>query len=209
MEPSVHNSPFGVGRLLKLSPFSTWILFIIVLTCVDYIDYITGPNLDVCFLLTLPTLLVSWRFGVRYGLLTSVLCSVSAMFADYGNPLFYSHPSIAWLNAITLTMYLAVFAFTIHKLHIEMELRQKYARTDPLTGLLNRRAFDEAMQHEMNRLTRFKRPFTLLVLDLDKFKQVNDTQGHAAGDRYLVSWRVHFGTPTLWRDWGAMNSRFS
>jgi diguanylate cyclase (GGDEF)-like protein len=60
------------------------------------------------------------------------------------------------------------------------------AATDALTGLANRRTFDEHLQRELARAARTRRPLALLALDLDGFKQVNDQQGHAAGDRLLV-----------------------
>lgn len=59
------------------------------------------------------------------------------------------------------------------------------ARTDPLTGLYNRRGFDELARRELSRATRNASALTVVVLDLDGFKQVNDKQGHAAGDRLL------------------------
>jgi diguanylate cyclase (GGDEF)-like protein len=59
------------------------------------------------------------------------------------------------------------------------------AGTDPLTGLQNRRAFDEAFQYEAGRFERYRRPTSLLMLDLDFFKAVNDTHGHEAGDEVL------------------------
>jgi diguanylate cyclase (GGDEF)-like protein/PAS domain S-box-containing protein len=59
------------------------------------------------------------------------------------------------------------------------------ARTDSLTGLHNRRYFDEQFSLEMNRVVRFKRPLSLVIFDLDRFKQVNDQHGHAGGDSVL------------------------
>lgn len=59
------------------------------------------------------------------------------------------------------------------------------AVTDPLTGLNNRRVFEEQLHREINRATRYGSIFTLLSLDLQKFKSVNDTYGHAAGDEIL------------------------
>jgi diguanylate cyclase (GGDEF)-like protein len=61
------------------------------------------------------------------------------------------------------------------------------ARTDALTGLPNRRAFDEALDREVARAHRAGAPLALLALDLDRFKQVNDVHGHAAGDAALVA----------------------
>jgi diguanylate cyclase (GGDEF)-like protein len=57
---------------------------------------------------------------------------------------------------------------------------------DALTGLLNRRAFMEALEGEMARFQRHRRPSTLLMLDLDHFKLVNDRHGHAVGDLVLA-----------------------
>jgi diguanylate cyclase (GGDEF)-like protein len=64
------------------------------------------------------------------------------------------------------------------------ELRNA-ALTDPLTDLPNRRALEGAFTREAARQARDQRPFTLLLLDLDRFKQLNDEHGHKAGDRAL------------------------
>jgi diguanylate cyclase (GGDEF)-like protein len=63
---------------------------------------------------------------------------------------------------------------------------QLQARTDPLTGLTNRRRFLEILEAEQARVTRERAAAALLFLDLDGFKQVNDRLGHAAGDALLV-----------------------
>lgn len=62
---------------------------------------------------------------------------------------------------------------------------QHKIRFDPLTGALNRYALDEDMSVEFGRSKRYKRPFTLVMADIDFFKKVNDTYGHAAGDEIL------------------------
>ncbi|MBN7796073.1 GGDEF domain-containing protein [Parahaliea mediterranea] len=59
------------------------------------------------------------------------------------------------------------------------------ARRDPLTGLPNRREFDEALTEMRSRLDRFGERWSILAIDIDHFKAVNDTYGHAAGDQVL------------------------
>ena len=67
---------------------------------------------------------------------------------------------------------------------IQQEMARQ-ARTDPLTGLLNRRAFLEEMSRHIDRLDREDQPGTLLFADLDDFKPVNDRLGHETGDQVL------------------------
>ncbi len=62
---------------------------------------------------------------------------------------------------------------------------RKFAVTDGLTGLANRRRFDEELTREVQRGLRFGRPVSLLMIDLDDFKRYNDTFGHPAGDEVL------------------------
>ncbi|MBI2369675.1 MAG: GGDEF domain-containing protein [Deltaproteobacteria bacterium] len=62
---------------------------------------------------------------------------------------------------------------------------QELSRMDPLTGLPNRRAFDEQFARELTRACRFGRPLSCIVIDLDRFKTVNDQHGHMAGDDLL------------------------
>ena len=62
---------------------------------------------------------------------------------------------------------------------------QLLARQDALTGLANRRAFDEALQHEYQRAQRYHTTLCLALLDVDHFKRVNDQLSHAVGDEVL------------------------
>ena len=64
------------------------------------------------------------------------------------------------------------------------QLRQ-LAQRDELTRLLNRREFQRILEEEWDRSVRFKRPFTLVMVDIDHFKRINDTHGHQIGDEVL------------------------
>lgn len=68
--------------------------------------------------------------------------------------------------------------------HLEEELRQ-LAATDPLTGAFNRRYFLNSICKEITRTQRYERPLALLMIDIDHFKQINDTLGHERGDEAL------------------------
>lgn len=75
-----------------------------------------------------------------------------------------------------------------------LESAAAIALTDPLTGLANRRAWEEELRREVARARRNSHRLALVMLDLDHFKQLNDTQGHQAGDTVLAeaaaSWRT-------------------
>jgi len=67
----------------------------------------------------------------------------------------------------------------------ELKSLQRNAVTDPLTGLQNRRLFDETFDKELNRARRYAQPLSLVALDLHSFKEVNDKHGHPRGDDVL------------------------
>jgi diguanylate cyclase (GGDEF)-like protein len=67
----------------------------------------------------------------------------------------------------------------------ELKILQVNAVTDPLTGLYNRRLFGEGFEKELNRARRYGLPLGLVMLDLHRFKEVNDKHGHPGGDQVL------------------------
>ena len=96
---------------------------------------------------------------------------------------FFSADTIANLWLLGLLLSLALWA---QMSQLQMLLRlYRQATRDPLTGLLNRRALMGRLAEEMERSERYKRELTVLLFDLDKFKRVNDTLGHLAGDAVL------------------------
>lgn len=68
-----------------------------------------------------------------------------------------------------------------------LEEKQLEANRDPLTNLANRRAFDKLLTREYSRWRRYHRPLSLIFLDIDWFKRINDEYGHQAGDAALIS----------------------
>jgi diguanylate cyclase len=70
-------------------------------------------------------------------------------------------------------------------LHRSLHQERRRARLDSLTGIPNRISFDERLVEEIERWKRFRNPVCVLVWDIDRFKDINDTYGHRAGDRVL------------------------
>ncbi|WP_109151487.1 diguanylate cyclase [Azospirillum sp. TSO5] len=98
---------------------------------------------------------------------------------------FPAEVSIAKLHHAHGLLFTAVIRDVSERKRVESELR-RMATTDPLTGLSNRRRFMELAEVEMARLRRYGRAVSVLMLDIDRFKAINDTHGHAVGDHALV-----------------------
>src|SRR3954471_11599531 len=77
------------------------------------------------------------------------------------------------------------------RMEAERAAFEALAHEDPLTGLANKRAFDDRLDAELGRAAREYYPVALVVLDLDRFRQINDTWGHPVGDEALVRLAQH------------------
>ena len=93
---------------------------------------------------------------------------------------YVSPLAIHWNAGVRLGVF-GLTALLVTRLRRETDA----ARTDALTGLANRRAFVEAAEKELARARRYRRAFSVLYLDADGFKRINDTRGHRAGNEAL------------------------
>ena len=93
------------------------------------------------------------------------------------------------LFAVSLGITALVCAWQTRIRDAQRDELNRISRADPLTGCLNRRGFLERLDAEVDEAGRTGRSFALVALDLDRFKSVNDSQGHAAGDE-LLRWTV-------------------
>ena len=91
------------------------------------------------------------------------------------------------------TLFAAAGIFYLLGLLLDkLKIEQENAQQDPLTGVYNRRGFDLIFDSELKHSKRLDVPLCVAIVDLDHFKSINDTYGHKAGDKILVSLCTHF-----------------
>lgn len=92
--------------------------------------------------------------------------------------------SVYMVTGILAACGLGIFSLVLVTSEI-MDSIERSARRDPLTGALNRRGIEEVLRGELDRSKRGHTPLCLALIDIDRFKMINDTAGHAAGDEVL------------------------
>lgn len=167
----------GVGDLERRAP----LLSVALLATVAAADRFSGYEYGFSLFYLLPILLMGWARGTRAGLVIAVGAALTWLVVDRLQPEHFSTTYAAYWNAAIRLGTFSVTALLVGHLRREVGA----ARTDILTGLPNRRAFVEAMEAEIARARRYKRGFSVLYLDADGFKRLNDTQGHQAGNEAL------------------------
>jgi diguanylate cyclase (GGDEF)-like protein len=102
-----------------------------------------------------------------------------------------------WLYSLACMAFFATCMVMCYLWFLMTELERELAdqaRTDYLTGALNRRAMEEAAVREVERSKRYSHPLCMIMIDIDNFKHLNDSRGHAAGDRVLQAFTNHVKT---------------
>ncbi|WP_457937972.1 GGDEF domain-containing protein [Mesorhizobium sp. 10J20-29] len=135
-----------------------------------------------------------------YGVLFT-LADVTSDAGRFGDVAYLSKVLFATGVLLATALFFGIFfIYPLIRIHVneESKLRamaaslsarsqtmEKAALTDGLTGMQNRRYFDDALKEYLDEFRRIERPVGLMILDLDHFKQVNDTHGHDVGDEVL------------------------
>jgi diguanylate cyclase (GGDEF)-like protein len=152
---------------------------------VTMIDFETSNEIRLYPFYFLPIAFAASTIGRRGAFLTSLLCTILWFVSNFFGDTYFSSPWIwLWNTAIEASAYLIVAAL-VSRLHESLLHERDAARVDSLTGLLNLRAFHERAPDLIGLCHRESQPVVLAYIDLDHFKQVNDTQGHQRGDEVL------------------------
>jgi len=152
---------------------------------VSGLRWVTGPEWAYSVFYLIPVTGVTWRAGFPGGLFISAAGAVSLLAVELTMRGSFSAQWIPVINQALRFTLLVAFSYFIAELKKALEQQKALAVRDPLTGLANRRAFLEDAWREILRARRARHPISLLFMDIDRFKALNDRFGHEEGDRLL------------------------
>ncbi len=182
----------GISHILywNCSGWRCWIIWLACLALVFLLGsfrIVSEMEFSVSSLSLLPILLATWTSGTRGGIVIAFIASLLWLYTSLDSELEFNQSWIHWANFAARLATFNLIVFLIGEIHILLEKERLSSLCDPLTGLPNRRAFIADGINEVERSKRRKHPITVIYLDLDSFKRLNDTKGHEAGDSALIS----------------------
>ena len=176
----------SVGRAMsKLSRVRIFGVALLGVALVGVSDYLVGFEISLSVFYLGPVGIATWYAGRNTGVLIALISTLSAFAANLGAGHIVTRPGIMIWNGLLHFGFMLVVAYLLDSLRIHIESEQELARSDSLTGIVNRRAFLEHLQYHLDLAAREEKPITLAYIDLDNFKRINDRGGHEEGDRVL------------------------
>jgi diguanylate cyclase (GGDEF)-like protein len=154
-------------------------------SAIGVLRYLTGPELALSLFYLFPIGLASWYVGRWSGVLISFASAVSWLIADLMMLNSFSNIYIPYLNESFRLIVFLIVSYIISGLKASLDNHRQLARTDHLTGIYNRRAFFDLANMELHKARRYQTPLSILYLDIDNFKHINDYYGHHIGDQLL------------------------
>jgi len=126
------------------------------------------------------------NYAMLFGVEARHRCSYQLVLLDkqIGNLVFYRNTKFTDNEIKQLETMIAALIYPLRNALLYKQAVEK-AHRDPVTGVNNRTAMDSALLQEMNLAKRHTVPLSMIIFDIDKFKQINDTYGHIAGDAIL------------------------
>lgn len=173
--------------LERKKPFFWGVIGTALVAVLGALDYITGNEIVITLFYYVPIVLVTLAINQQAGIFLSFMSALVLLTAEIAAGQAYSHPIIYFFNTVIRTVFYSFVAYLVAALHKSQKEERLAARTDYVTGAVNARYFNELLKMEIDRIRRYPHPFTVVFIDIDDFKIVNDLFGHQVGDSVLRS----------------------
>lgn len=158
--------------------------YVALTLAVYWLNVSTPPAARLGVLYIIPVLLVTWSEGLLWGIVVGV-ASIALREAVSWDQM--PAETLGWriVNGIAYVTVVGVAMAGLQRLRHSQAQLARLVTQDPLTNVLNARAFADRLGQELERNRRYPRPLALIYMDLDDFKVINDTHGHQTGDAVL------------------------
>jgi diguanylate cyclase (GGDEF)-like protein len=184
--PTTDSVPGLIGGYLAKLPESILLsIGCVLVLLVGILNHLAGPEHSSPGLYLLPILLVTWLTERWIGFILSILSALTWLIVDLASGATYSISDIPYWNGVKRLSSFFILTIIVSMVKNTLTQEKEISRIDFLTGIRNRRYFIELVNMEINRARRYEHPFTVVCLDLDNFKIVNDCFGHTTGDILL------------------------
>jgi diguanylate cyclase (GGDEF)-like protein len=158
---------------------------LLMVAFIGVIRWVSGPEVAFSAFFLVPIIISTWCAGRWIGILISVISIMIWLAADMMVLSEFSNPAIPFINEILRSVVFLFVVLLIADLKASLAEQAEIARRDPLTGIANRSAFIESAEMEVKKAKRFNHSVSILYIDIDHFKAVNDRFGHHSGDMLL------------------------
>jgi diguanylate cyclase (GGDEF)-like protein len=177
-----------IDRFMRGMPRWSLVLAAAVLTLViGFLDYLSGEKISLSIFFLLPISITSLYIGKKAGISFCVIGAAISYMVDVSTRQGYIHSAVPVWDAIVQLGFFLLAAVTLSALEAAYVRERGLARSDPLTGVVNTKYFYDLAGREIERAERYGREFSVAYMDLDNFKEVNDSYGHEVGDEVLLT----------------------
>lgn len=160
-------------------------LGVLLLILIGCIDSQVDPEISLSILYLLPIALITWFVRKEAGFVACILSAIAWFITNQNSKPTGIGFLVPYWNAVASLMFFLTVVYLLSKWRNALEQEKEIARIDSTTGVANKRLFFELARLELKKAHRYRHPLTVVYIDIDDFKKINDIWGKKVGDQLL------------------------